>query len=230
MTDCQRDRTFYLENIFLRVEDTLYKVPKAHLENGSELFRQMFTLPVSEGCAADGTSDGTPLYLEGVAKTDFAAFLKAMFPRYALTSLEEDLFLAVDEWVAVLKLSEMWGFTDLRKVAIKRLSNMRLDPVFKVSLAMTYHIPRWFIPGLVGIARRESSLEPKEAELLGWDCALKIAEVRGSFPPAARCGCRCNVGHLILHRPLCPHHAVERFRHDFMPKILAVFGPVSAYV
>lgn len=219
-------------------------MPKAHLENGSELFRQMFTLPVSEGCSADGASDGTPLYLEGVAKTNFAAFLKAMFPRYALTSLEEDLLsetyrprrfplresLAVDEWVAVLRLCEMWGFTDLRKVAIKRLSVMRLDPVFKVSLAMTYHIPRWFIPGLVGIARRESSLEPKEAELLGWDCALKIAEVRGSFPPAACCECRCNVGHLILHPPLCPHRAVERFRHDFTPKILAVFGPVSAYV
>lgn len=200
--------------------------PYDALENGSELFRQMFTLPVSEGCSADGASDGTPLYLEGVAKTNFAAFLKAMFPRRF--PLRESL--AVDEWVVVLKLSEMWGFTNLRKVAIKRLSNMRLDPVFKVSLAMTYHIPRWFIPGLVGIARRESSLEPKEAELLGWDCALKIAEVRGSFPPAACCGCRCNVGHLILHPPLCPHHAVERFRHDFMPKIQAVFGPVSAYV
>lgn len=39
----------------------------------------MFLLPVQEGTEADGTSDDTPLKLDGIRVIDFISFLKYLF-------------------------------------------------------------------------------------------------------------------------------------------------------
>jgi hypothetical protein len=61
-----------------QVEDTLFRVPRYLFEESSELFRDMFLLPCPEGIPCDGSSDGQPLFLEGVSKVDFRWLLKAM--------------------------------------------------------------------------------------------------------------------------------------------------------
>ena len=67
--------------ILLQMEGTLFKLPRYLFEESSDIFRDMFSLPVPEGTSYDGCSDEQPLILEGVRKEDFRCLLKAMkFP------------------------------------------------------------------------------------------------------------------------------------------------------
>jgi len=63
------------------VQDRLFKVPRCYLEQESEVFGNMFQLPVSEDAIADGTSDSHPLHLDGVNKDEFRQLLRVMHPR-----------------------------------------------------------------------------------------------------------------------------------------------------
>ena len=47
--------------------------------NGSEVFADMFQLPIEENKKLDGSSDDQPLRLEGIKKLDFAQLLRVMF-------------------------------------------------------------------------------------------------------------------------------------------------------
>jgi len=66
----------------MQVEDTLYRVPRHPFEQESEVFRDMFGLPIVKGAIPDGLSDEQPLHLEGIMKEDFRQLLRIMFPRY----------------------------------------------------------------------------------------------------------------------------------------------------
>ena len=65
------------------MEGTLFKVNRRDFEEGSELFRSMFTLP-SGGKTQEGCSPETPLVLEGIKAEDMEFFLAVMYPKYVL--------------------------------------------------------------------------------------------------------------------------------------------------
>src|SRR5438309_2034676 len=75
---------------------------------------------------------------------------------------------------------EMWGVC---KKAIKMMpySSVDKDPVEKVGLAFQYDIHEWLLPGLNELAKRPEPISIKDVELLGWEVALKVAEVRESL-------------------------------------------------
>ena len=54
--------------------------------NLSQVFREMFELPVPAGVEADGSSDTKPLVLEGIEKKDFVSLLRCLYPLYDLVS------------------------------------------------------------------------------------------------------------------------------------------------
>ena len=56
----------------------LYKVPRRKFEEGSEVFRNMFTMPPGND-GADGESDERPLVLESIQTDAFESLLQAMF-------------------------------------------------------------------------------------------------------------------------------------------------------
>lgn len=49
-------------------------------------------------------------------------------------SYGEDMSLEIDEWLSVLSLSSMWGFTKIRSAAIERLQSVDIGLVTKVRL------------------------------------------------------------------------------------------------
>jgi hypothetical protein len=69
------------ELIGTQVEDTLFRLPRRHFEEESEVFRDLFQLPVAENTSPDGHSDEQPLRLEGIKKGDFEQLLRVLFPR-----------------------------------------------------------------------------------------------------------------------------------------------------
>jgi hypothetical protein len=67
--------------VLVKVEGILFRVPRHHFIEQSEVFRDMFNLPVATDTVPDGLSDEQPLRLGGVKETDFRQLLRVMFPR-----------------------------------------------------------------------------------------------------------------------------------------------------
>lgn len=87
--------------------------------------------------------------------------------------------LLTNEWISILKLSSMWEFEFIRRIAIRELSKSDdLDPGRKYLLATTYHVDQWLIPALSALAARPSPLSSADVDLLGLECVLKLAQTR----------------------------------------------------
>jgi len=83
-----------------------------------------------------------------------------------------------EEWTAVLKLSAMWDFFEVRKLAIEELSKVTMNPVTKILLARLCAIPKWLSAGYEELVKRTDPISVGEAEQLGWDTAILIFQIR----------------------------------------------------
>ena len=65
-----------------QVENELFKVPTRNFAIESEIFSDMFQLPVPTdgGGTPEGSSDERPIRLDGIKKSDFIQLLRVMFP------------------------------------------------------------------------------------------------------------------------------------------------------
>ena len=52
-----------------------------------------------------------------------------------------------EEWSNTLKLSTMWNFPEICKLAIEQLSKVAMNPVTKVLLARQYTLQEWLFTG-----------------------------------------------------------------------------------
>jgi hypothetical protein len=77
----------------------------------------------------------------------------------------------------------MWAFDSIRKLAIVELSQFALDPINKYLVAREYAVTEWLVPTLNEMAQRAKPMTVEDAERLGLECVLKVAEVRESLVP-----------------------------------------------
>src|SRR4051794_3058389 len=84
------------------------------------------------------------------------------------------------EWVSILRLSTMWEFVSIREKAIAELSQLHTDlSVFdKILLAKECKVVAWLLDGYCELVAREQILTPEEAEMLGWETAVRLFRVR----------------------------------------------------
>ncbi|KAG6326600.1 hypothetical protein ID866_12489 [Astraeus odoratus] len=141
----------------------------------------MFSLPVPNNEEVEGSSDELPIHLPGVRADEFRLLLKVL-----LTSSfgsQGNLPNSPDEWLSVIKLARMWEMDEVCKKAIKMMpySSVNKNAVEKVRLAFQYDIDEWLVPGLNELAKRPEPVSVKDVELLGWEIALKVVEVRESL-------------------------------------------------
>ncbi|KAI0631074.1 hypothetical protein C8Q77DRAFT_1074944 [Trametes polyzona] len=202
-----RDDLFYSDHVICRVENRLFKVPKQKFIEGSDIFRDMFALPVGNQ-GEEGHTDERPLFLEGVNADEFRTLLKAMFKPVYAPSTAESIDLTTEEWVSVLKLTTRWDFSALRRVAIYKLATIlsESDSVRWLCLARQFNVGEWLLESLARLARRTQALQMEEVDLLGIETVVKMAEVRESYN--AYSGSYMNIG---------------REGYDFSPKIKQLF-------
>ncbi|KLO04617.1 hypothetical protein SCHPADRAFT_947573 [Schizopora paradoxa] len=130
------DETFQCNLLIIRVENRIFRAPRELFEMYSEVFKDMFSLPKVEDGQSEGESDDKPLFLDGILKDDFHAFLTALSAfDYESTvkdtkgrkeTLENDGFplyggMNKERWIAVLRLSHLWNFEGVRLKAIEAL-------------------------------------------------------------------------------------------------------------
>lgn len=63
---------------YVKVEDTLFKLPKTYFRTSS-VFATIFTLPPGSEQDVEGT-DAKPFVLHGINLVDFESLLKVMYP------------------------------------------------------------------------------------------------------------------------------------------------------
>jgi len=174
MTQISRDDSFYFHMIIFQVEGKLFKVPRKPFEDQSDVFKSMFTLPPGHNAEVDGLTDDKPIHLDNIKKNDFRAFLQVLFP----PAYGEDVPLSETEWLAVLNLSNMWGFTRIRQAAIDKIHDRDIDLVTKIEIAHKFDIREWYYTSYLMLGKREEPLTVDEGLRLGFDFALKMAQVR----------------------------------------------------
>ena len=129
--------------------------------------------------------------------------------------LNEDVNHTVAQWTSVLDLAHMWGFDQVRAVAIKHLSQQPLTPFRKVALSLKYDITEWYEDAYFNLARRSKPLEVEEAKLLGRDVAIKIARVSEQYFAL----CKCNAGRCQLR-----NSALDDNDHELQRIVRKTFG------
>lgn len=175
----KHNEQFYFTFITFLVEDHLFRVPRDTLESQSDVFRDLFLLPV-QADGAEGYSDTNPIVLEGIQREEFQSLMKVLYPM-PFTRLSASPDATLEEWIGILKLSKMWSFTRVQEFAIEQMEPMlAMRPLDKVALAQDYGITEWLVSGLLQLARREEPVGLEDVQKLGLDTALKLADIRES--------------------------------------------------
>ena len=86
-----------------------------------------------------------------------------------------------EEWAAVLKLSSMWDFFDIRKLAIEELLASKMNPITKILLARQYTARALLFAGYDELVNSTELISVAEAERLGWDTAIRIFNIRQKY-------------------------------------------------
>jgi hypothetical protein len=71
-----------------------------------------------------------------------------------------------EEWISVLKLSNLWAFAELRHKAVDGLSTTNIDPVDMIMLAREYKVEILLVKGYVGLITRNEGPSVEEAKRL----------------------------------------------------------------
>ncbi|KAH6897666.1 hypothetical protein BKA70DRAFT_1198662 [Coprinopsis sp. MPI-PUGE-AT-0042] len=176
-----KSEDFYFENVTIRVENKLYKIPRHSLTDHSEVFADMF---LSNETASDGKTDANPIVLSGHKSADFDSLLTVLNPRPTVYAPDMFAELSKDGWVGVLKLSTIWQMHHIRTLAIKKLSSLDLDAPQKIVLAREHKVPPWFLEGLKTLAQNITDYPVGDiAGALGWETITRILLARDSAKP-----------------------------------------------
>ena len=73
----------------------------------------------------------------------------------------------------------MWGFQEIRNLAIQRLSGLLNGfSIKKISLGKEYRVQKWIREGCRELIQREGKLSEVEANELGFETAWRIGHLR----------------------------------------------------
>ncbi|KAL0955731.1 hypothetical protein HGRIS_001948 [Hohenbuehelia grisea] len=169
-TQVKRDDQFYFHLVTFQVEDRLFRVLRDRFVAESEVFADMFKLPVPQGAVADGESDAQPIHLEGISKDAFRILLSLMYNRKSPTTIEG--------WVSLLETSQRWDMTGIQEHAVSGLSELITHPAERVEYARRFGIDEWLLPAYTALIVRKRALTMDDVKFLGIEDALKIASLR----------------------------------------------------
>ncbi|KAF6747354.1 hypothetical protein DFP72DRAFT_608343 [Ephemerocybe angulata] len=124
-----------------------FRVPRLAFIQGSEYF-------VEKHCLSSRSKEFQDhVHLDDVTPNDFLLFLKMLYP------LSTGPTFSRMEWVAILYLSTMWHFSDIRDRAIQHLDNlMPFPPRERVWVGRKGYVPRWVLSAYVEYIQGELSI------------------------------------------------------------------------
>lgn len=185
--------------IFQQVENTLFTIHRYFFQRDSQIFSEMFSLPISNDASSSKTQ-GTkedPIHLPTLTMLDFERFLKILYPPYVfghyatlVRSLTmdstffrrfgQDNLTSPEEWVSVLRVADMYLFDDVRQLAIQELL-LNCPEALRIQLGHRYKVYNLAFTGYKAICNRDETLRSEEVAMLSpLDVAL-IMEIRENW-------------------------------------------------
>ncbi len=84
-------------------------------------------------------------------------------------------------WISVLKLATMWGMHDVRRLAIKELTKLRMPDVDRVVYGKEYAVVDWVISGYWDLANRKNVITTEEVSRLTLPTCRKVWQAQISI-------------------------------------------------
>ncbi|KAI0729373.1 hypothetical protein C8Q72DRAFT_778202 [Fomitopsis betulina] len=169
----KRHTRFYFAdgNIIFLVDGVLYNIHRYFLQRDSLVFRDLVSLPET-GCS-EGSTDQSPICLEGTRSIDMERFLSILYPpRIGHFDLRQ-----TDEWKSVLELAHKWQFDSVCELAADKLSHVA-SLVDQVVLGRRYRLGKLLLDARVRLCEREAPISLEEGRRLGLDECIVIGEIR----------------------------------------------------
>ncbi|TCD60244.1 hypothetical protein EIP91_010508 [Steccherinum ochraceum] len=167
---------FFFDDLYVAIEETLFKVSKRDFENNSEVFKTMYSIPVPEGSNADGSCRQNPLKLSGATADEFTQLLKVMYPSHH----GKASVLSAPQWQSVLKLANLWDFQVTRRTAITHLQPVvaEMTPQEALVMARRHDVDKWLVDAVEVMAKRAEPMGMDDVNVIGVEDALRVANVR----------------------------------------------------
>ncbi|KAG1903348.1 uncharacterized protein F5891DRAFT_1018971 [Suillus fuscotomentosus] len=158
-------------------QNVLFKVHRYFFEREPSSFREIFS-----------DSDGnTKPYTLDVKPEDFAHFLWVFY--------DEDFEYEnqpLERWLVILRLATRWGFGKVRKLVVRQLERLDLQPIDKIKIYSDFKIDaQLLIPSYSTLAKSPTLPSLSEAAKLDIETILRLTMVRErALQKAAEDGCR----------------------------------------
>ncbi|KAI0060601.1 hypothetical protein BV25DRAFT_1827787 [Artomyces pyxidatus] len=135
----------------------MYRIHRYYFVRDSPYFASRLPAPdIQSGRTTFSPTDET---WAGITGTDLDAFLSILFP----LDFDSCDVCSVEGWTSVLHLSTKWGFTSIRKLALRNLVNITdALPAERLRLGREYAVEEWIIPALTALCKRPTCPDLKE--------------------------------------------------------------------
>ncbi|KAF8270187.1 hypothetical protein EI94DRAFT_815156 [Lactarius quietus] len=164
----RHDTYFFKDgNVTFLIDGTLYCVHRYFFSRDSTYFFERF----AKLGIRDHEALPTIILIDDVERSDFEALLSVLYP----ASFEAHE-LSYEQWKSVLRLSTRWGFSSLRKLALKSIRPPTSHD--QLVLARTYSVDEWVLPALTVLCSRTQPLSLDEAREMSMEDVVLVATVR----------------------------------------------------
>ncbi|KAF4620942.1 hypothetical protein D9613_001099 [Agrocybe pediades] len=117
--------------------------------------------PDGQNTGREGDTDERPIMLPpGVTADEFRSLLILLYPKDA--GAEQFPPIQMNQWESILKLSTLWRFLSLRKVAVDYLGR-KADPFVKIHLGRKHNVKTLVEQGLLALVSRVDPISDEEA-------------------------------------------------------------------
>jgi hypothetical protein len=165
--------------INLRIQDTLYSVPRSYLTRHVGLFADMLSLPQILP-DAEGHSVDRPIHLQEIPKEEFETLLDMIY--YVEVGLP-DVKTLLACWSLCQSAMMRWDTPNLTNYVIRQLAESG-DHALQIEFARRYNYEHWVWPAVFHMCMRDQPPTEEEKRILRPQCLfdlITIATVRAAY-------------------------------------------------
>jgi len=162
-------------NLVIQAGATLFRVWDGSFRRHSKRFCELYNLPSDPTLSCPYSDPEFPLVLNDVQPYDLERFLWIIYP----SSFGQYKASTTEDWTVILHLANLWGFNDIRTLAVKELTAFEMNAVDKIVLGQTYNVERgWLFNSYTHMCSRPTPVSVDEAKRLGAETTALIAITR----------------------------------------------------
>ncbi|KAG8942288.1 hypothetical protein FRC03_003374 [Tulasnella sp. 419] len=169
--------TDYLDDctnpVILRVENTLYRLPKGIISQFAAL-RSRLEEAFEENSTCGGISDENPIVLKDATTMEFESVLLVLSARW----FKQSFVVTLKQWKAILSLSTLWEFPALRSLSITYIESFRLAAMDLIILSRQCQVSQWLAPAYAALCTQDQPLTMQEGHVLGFELFAQLTEIR----------------------------------------------------